>query len=376
LAAALGDGDLYLTSRGNVQVRGLRSGAELELSEGLFTIGLFPSASHERVRNIAASPLAGLDTVGLTELRRLITELDSRLCRRPALAALSGRFLFGLDDGRGDITALGADICARAVASASFALVIAGRDTGVRLGPDAVIGAMLDAAEAFLRLRAEQGSQAWRITDLAAGIVEPATPELDKSGVNNSTVPTSRPTLGTVRQPDGRVALLTVPPLGRITPPQLAALSNPQLVITPWRSIVLPDLTADQAADKLPALRAAGLAVDADSTWLGVSACTGKPGCAKALADVRADATAVHGPPAAHSPDVRAPDGPDGHNTRPSVAVHWAGCERRCGHPGGDTTTVLATGSGYRVSNGAQSLDVDADPRAVSRALVELSRTR
>jgi precorrin-3B synthase len=65
-----------------------------------------------------------------------------------------------------------------------------------------------------------------------------------------------------------------------------------------------------------------------------VTACTGRPGCAKSLADVRPDATAA----------VTTGTLPAG-----GVRQHWAGCERRCGRPRGDVVDVVATGLGYRV---------------------------
>src|SRR3954468_18835961 len=62
LAAAardLGDGALELTSRGNLQLRGLAGGAEAELGNRLAAAGLLPSQTHERVRNVLASALSG-----------------------------------------------------------------------------------------------------------------------------------------------------------------------------------------------------------------------------------------------------------------------------------------------------------------------------
>ncbi|MCW2703912.1 MAG: precorrin-3B synthase, partial [Blastococcus sp.] len=62
LAAAardLGDGALELTSRGNLQLRGLPPGSEAELGDRLAAAGLLPSATHERVRNVLASTLSG-----------------------------------------------------------------------------------------------------------------------------------------------------------------------------------------------------------------------------------------------------------------------------------------------------------------------------
>ncbi|MEU4218438.1 precorrin-3B synthase, partial [Actinoplanes sp. NPDC026623] len=77
-------------------------------------------------------------------------------------------------------------------------------------------------------------------------------------------------------------------------------------------------------------LAEAGLEVAAGSRWAGVTACAGRPGCAKSLADVRhdADATTTAGT---------------------GLPVHWVGCERGCGSPAGPHVRVEATGSGYRV---------------------------
>src|ERR687898_853780 len=58
LAAAardLGDGALELTSRGNVQLRGLAADATTELGDRLAAAGLLPSPTHETARNVLAS---------------------------------------------------------------------------------------------------------------------------------------------------------------------------------------------------------------------------------------------------------------------------------------------------------------------------------
>ncbi len=100
--------------------------------------------------------------------------------------------------------------------------------------------------------------------------------------------------------------------------------------LTPWRGIVVPGLPAHVAAGALDGLADAGLVTEPDSAWRSVTACTGKPGCAKALADVRADARAVM------------------ERARGPLAVHWSGCERRCGHPRGTAwVDLVATPAGY-----------------------------
>ena len=124
LAHHFGDGRLDLTSRGNVQLRGLRAETPTNWPERAAAAGLLPSAAHDRARNIAASPLAGL--AGRPPARPLVRALDAVLLREPALAALPGRFLFSLDDGTG-----GAGLAALrrrpAAASGSAELIVAGR---------------------------------------------------------------------------------------------------------------------------------------------------------------------------------------------------------------------------------------------------------
>ncbi len=109
-ADRLGDGHIDLTSRGNAQLRGLGASCGGELAEVLGRAGLLPAPAHERVRNIVASPLTGLDGPGAADVAPWVAELDRELCAVPAAAALSGRFLFALDDGRGDVTSLAADV--------------------------------------------------------------------------------------------------------------------------------------------------------------------------------------------------------------------------------------------------------------------------
>ncbi|NEB81008.1 cobalamin biosynthesis protein CobG, partial [Streptomyces sp. SID14478] len=106
VAGRLGDGMLHLTSRGNVQVRGLSGECGGELAAVLGGAGLLPSAAHERVRNVVASPMSGLDGHGYVDVRDWLTGLDDALCASSVTPELSGRFLFALDDGRGDVATL------------------------------------------------------------------------------------------------------------------------------------------------------------------------------------------------------------------------------------------------------------------------------
>ncbi|QSB12759.1 precorrin-3B synthase [Natronosporangium hydrolyticum] len=335
------DGTLELTSRGNLQLRGISDEAGVgRLAGDLAEIGLLPSVSHERVRNLIASPLSGLDQAGHLDIRRLVRQVDAAVCGDADLAHLSGRFLIALDDGRGDVTGLGADLCWTA---GTGALLVAGADLGLRIDLYSVPDALVTAARAFLAVAAGR-RDVWRVADLPGA---PAAIVASLGGPTADPVPAPRagpPRLGGHRH--GFVVAMA--PLGRLTAAQADAIADHaatgELVTTPWRSVVVP--TAAPAAD----LAATGLIVDPASPWVGVTACTGRPGCASALADVRADATAVLAALAAHEPSEGCTSGGHGPSGVDDLPLHWAGCDRVCGRPAGPVAVAVATGAGYRVA--------------------------
>jgi precorrin-3B synthase len=147
-----------------------------------------------------------------------------------------------------------------------------------------------------------------------------------------------RASAGIVDQMNGREAVSALVRLGRLDRVQMEALEKAELlVVTPWRGVVVPDLTPQAARDWLRRLADAGFEVSAGSRWSGVTACAGQPGCAKALADVRADAASVVSSEVDGQDVVRLP-------------VHWVGCARGCGSPSDPHVRVEATSSGYTVT--------------------------
>lgn len=353
LARDAGDGAVHLTSRGNLQLRGLDP-VDPRPVERLTAAGLLPSTTHERVRNVLASPLSGIDG-GLADVRGLATALDRGLCARPTLSALPGRFLFALDDGRGDVAAERPDLCWRARGSDGGELVVAGAATGLSCPPAEAPVLLLDAAAAFLDLRAahsaDPAARAWRAAELpgaATGIparlsgrrTTPAPgPGARSAGDTGGRSARSRRAEGgnvLVGVSDGG-ALGVAPLLGQLSAAQLDVLAGeaPGLLVTPWRTLVLPTPAAG-AADRLAG---AGLVVDPGHPALRVSACAGSPGCAKSLADVRAHALDLIG-----RGGPRTGAGPD--------MLHVVGCARRCGAPHAAHRDAVATGPGTYVIDG------------------------
>lgn len=370
-AEDLGDGRLDITSRGNVQLRGLAGECGGALADLLREAGLLPSDRHERARNIVASPLAGLDGSGHGDVRAWARSLDVLLCEEPGMAALSGRFLFALDDGRGDMAALGADVTLIAAPGGEALLRVGAAGPArppveLRIAADDAPRSAVLAAMEFLAKVQESGSRAWRVAELpeghlvsapglahrlaGAGVVaadagagarSAAAPGAADPRASGDAQPPPEPEPGLISGPDGRCALSALAPLGRFTAAQWRALARiaardgmDEMRVTPWRGVLLPGLPEHAGRSGLAALAGAGLVVDRDSPWYGVGACTGRTGCAKSLSDVRADAARA----------VR-------HAGPGALPVYWSGCERRCGRPGtGRWVDVLATGDGYRVS--------------------------
>ncbi|RMI32322.1 precorrin-3B synthase [Nocardia stercoris] len=349
-ARDLGNGALELTSRGNIQLRQLHDATEL--SQRLTAAGLLPSTTHERVRNILASPMSGR-VGGWSDVHTLVPLLDAGLQDAPALAELPGRVLFTLDDGRGDVSGLGGDIGLHATAADEYALLLGGLDSGIRLpGADAV-PTVLAAAHVFQDLR----GHFWRVRELPDGVARitaalPHTPgeETLELGVRHD-IP-----IGWLDQDNGLVSLGAGVPLATLparTAEFVAATGRP-LLVTPWRSLVITDLDEDIAETVAGVLAPLGLIFDATSPWLRVTACAGRPGCAKSHTDVRADVAAAVTTGRVLPAGAETTVGTDLDAGELEVAgrQHWSGCDRRCGRPAGPVTEVTAGPDGYTITPG------------------------
>jgi precorrin-3B synthase len=272
LAAAadrFGTGELELTVRGNVQIRGLAGGTEPALAAVLRAAGLLPSDRHDRVRNIVASPATGL---GGPDVGPLVAELDGALVADPILADLPGRFLFAVDDGTADVSALGADV-GLFRAGAGYAVVLAGAVPKLWVGGQHAVAAAMQAAHAFLTERQRQGAAAWRLAELidgperiasaVAAVVpgERTGPALPTDALHRPRVPGP----GMLPTPDGRGAVVVGVPDRRLPAAAAVALvelgAANEVRVTPWRSLLVPLPSPDAAGAVLAWARAHELEV-------------------------------------------------------------------------------------------------------------------
>ena len=245
IAGEHADGHLYLTKRANVQLRGIKhdDGQVPEaFVDAITKAGLLPSPAHELVRNIMVSPLSGR-VGGQADLRPVGARLDELLCDDPVFADLAGRFLFVLDDGRGDLVDRSLDLGVMAVDADAAQIRVGTQHWGDVVELDAVPEVLLDLTRRFLDVRGDGDDALWHVDELPDG-------GADLLGLNHArdlrTQVASLPApFGVIAQNDGRSVEHVEVPEGDLThelATQVLARAGRDVVITPWRSLLLPDL--------------------------------------------------------------------------------------------------------------------------------------
>ena len=133
-----------------------------------------------------------------------------------------------------------------------------------------------------------------------------------------------------------------MPVLGRLSAGQLENIAHAaeefcdrehgaEVRLTPWRSVVIPNVSLDRAAPALRHLEQLGLAVDAADPALGVVACAGSTGCPSSFTDTQRDARAIVDALRARNPVSR-------------FTVHLSGCSKRCADSATEFDVTLVGG--------------------------------
>jgi precorrin-3B synthase len=140
-----------------------------------------------------------------------------------------------------------------------------------------------------------------------------------------------------------------MPPLGRLDPITLHKVADiadshgaTGLRLTPWQSVLLTDVPAEQTESALAALQALGVSADPAEPLATMISCSGSAGCGSALA-----ATQTDGMHLAHL--LRDKPG--------LTQIHLSGCGKSCASPLAKPITLVATTHGHydiflRATNG------------------------
>lgn len=243
VAEKFGDGTVLLTKRTNLQLRGINY-ADPAIRSGLVDavgeLGLLPAPSHELIRNVMVSPLSGRSG-GLADVRSVAHDLDEQLCNDPVFAGLAGRFLFVLDDGRGDVAARPQDLGVFAISADSVKVRVGSHHWGPSVPIADAATSLISFARRFLTIHGTGGSALWHIDELP----DQGRELLDEVGQPENFPASNPPAFGPLIQRDGRTCHHVAIPDGVLT----RAVAEPMLgragaavIVTPWRSVLLPDL--------------------------------------------------------------------------------------------------------------------------------------
>lgn len=355
LSEELGNSLVDLTTRANLQLRGLARDAAAVLAPRLHAVGLLPSPAHDRVRNVLASPLAGRAPGALDEVDEVVALLDAAVIDGHRLRDLPARFCFLVDDGTGAGREIGPDVTIVARGGGRFGVSLDRRPVEFDGDDRTAVAVAVGAAEAFVALRGD----AWRLSETPGGPAEVA------ATLGMTLAPVTRATRtrgyspGGVQQRDGRIALTALAPFGQLWPAMLRTLAalNGDVRVSTRRTVTLVDLDPGAVGATRDTLAAGELVLDGASGWVGVTACAGTAGCPRALADVRAAA--------GRRARVRAATDPP---------EHWAACERRCGELPGTPVTVAVRPAGDVELRCDGATSVVASLEAADRVLAEAAR--
>jgi precorrin-3B synthase len=354
-----------ITALANIQLRGIREEDLTSIVGILASTGLMPSAEHDRVRNIATSPLAGLDASELLDTRPLVRSLDQALLNDPVLANLPPKFSFLIDGGGRRFNNDSADLSFTATSAGEairLHLTVGRRATGYGVNIERATECMVESARACLEVSAACGiasrgqkiasspdafaSMMSRISHLLLPCLTPPTTTISQTPIG--TLPSSQRHF---------VHIIPSLPLGRITPSQANIIAGivvrhgGDLRLAPWRGVVLGSVPADSCEAIRAELQTAGLSSNLNDGYAGLAACAGLNGCSSAHADVRKDASILA-------------QRLSGHTEYRGWTVNLSGCDKQCAMRNGATVDLVATPSGYTLLKNGDFFRSECPPEA------------
>jgi precorrin-3B synthase len=366
-AMVCGNGAIGLSARGNLHLRGLSERMLSDLRARLGQAGLIDADPEiERMRNIVASPLDGLDPEALLDLSPSLAALEARLAGDEDLRRLPAKFSFVLDAvGRLPLADVDADIRFEASRDGTLAVFLTGDDAlAAECAPAETGEVAARLGRAFIRLAGAGDGAPRRMRALverrgAEAVFAEAGFETKPRWRSQRRV-SLRDVLG-AHVFGAAVVVGVAAAFGEIGAGRFKALIERAralgargLRLTPWRAFLIIGLDAPGADAMLGSIGKLGFVASADEPRLRVAACPGAPAC-------------MHGHRPARDDAARwASLLPKGEG----VLLHVSGCAKGCARPAATTATLTATEMGYDLILAGKAGDPPAQ-RGLSNARIE-----
>jgi ferredoxin-nitrite reductase len=412
LAQDCAGGYADVTTRANLQLREIGPRHTVPLLMGLADLGIINRGSGaDNIRNVTASPTAGIDRQELIDTRPLARELHHYILNHREMYGLPRKFNIAFDGG-GTIAALEDtnDIGFTAVrvaeeksvpAGVYFRLTLGGitghkdfaRDTGFMVRPEhctvvshAIVNAFSELGDRSDRKKArlkyvldKMGFEGFlNEVEKHLAKLRPLTPSsphplisfpLDQCEPRPAVHRTAHVGFHPQNQADLNSVGVALP-VGRISASQMRGLAkiadrhgSGTIRLTVWQNLLISDIPSDEIDQVKLEIEAMGLHYDATNVRAGLVACTGSAGCKYANANTKRHATEI----AAYVEQKLALDTP--------VNIHLTGCHHSCAqHYIGDigliATKVTVSGTddmveGYHLHVGGGY----GESRAIAREL-------
>lgn len=329
IAERWGAGRADITTRANLQIREFQPKDIVRVLTGVQSLGLTSRGSGaDNIRNITASPLAGIDPNELIDTGPYANALHHYILNSRDLYGLPRKFNVAFDGGGAvSVVADTNDIGFVAVrvgegrsvpAGVYFRVLLCGItghkqfafDCGLLLRPEQAVA----VAAAMIRVFIEHGDRTDRKKARLKYLV-------DKWGVERFVSETEKrlafPLLHVAQEEceprsavdrAGHIGLHSQSqhgmhyvgvsvPVGRLPVAQMRALSsiaeecgNGELRLTVWQNLIIPNIPSERVGLALQHLRAAGLDCTAGAVLRGTVACTGNRGCRYSATDTKSHA--------------------------------------------------------------------------------------
>jgi len=392
-----GNGEIQITNRANLQIRTSQALPE-EVLLDFQDYGLASSAeSTDGLRNMMASPSAGIDVHDKINTIPLVKAWNFYLLQHPELAILSNKFSICFDGGEAiRVSDRPNDICLVSVeinGEIYFDLHLGLGDRGDSPAPVGVLitqkqvlevlAALTEVYRQYTEQKLEQKiysrSRPPRLRELLHEWGVEKYLALVKENLRSPLPPLKRGTLeaplfkgdaegrGIAPLNEAKISHLeraslqhigihpqkqsglfymgVVIPLGRLTSQQLAGLANlakqyggGALRLTPWQNLLITDIAKADLEQVTQEILNLGLSIDPHHPYAAIAACSGYKGCKSAFTDTQAEAKAI----ASHLEKCMQLDSP--------INLHFSGCDKSCAqHHASDIALIGQTSETYKI---------------------------
>ncbi|MEL7047920.1 MAG: precorrin-3B synthase [Pseudomonadota bacterium] len=367
IASLFGNGEIDLTRRANLQLRGLNEDGLPSVHQRLDDLRLLDETPEaEAVRNVVVAPMAGLDKSWPVDGRSVAGQLEDRLRQDERLWCLPGKFGFAIDDGSAvGLDDYGTDIVLKAHVEPDRKSGAAGDDGAVvwsviaggahvaTVSADDVVDAAVVLATAFAEIAVPLGLRRFKNAVGNHEIMSAIERKLEASSYRDPQAAALAVNAGWAgrSQTDWRdLAQWIALPFGRINAQQvhqlcagLEAIDVSEVRLSPWRALYVPVAGEGRSVDEIKAVGVdAGLITDPDDPLLRVSACTGAPGCPQAFIKTRELARRLASAQADHCR---------------SFSIHVSGCAKSCASSKSADLSVVGCADGYGIGFGLTAAD-------------------